>query len=95
MSDREEPEADETRRRRLRFRSHHRGTLEADLLLGTFADAHLPGFTADQLDRYEALLEANDPDIMAWVFGRQPLPPEHDNDVMRLLRDHKYPGIRE
>lgn len=94
MGENQKPEADETRRRRLRFRSHHRGTLEADLLLGSFADLHVAGFTADQLDRYEALLEANDPDIMAWFFGRQPVPPEHDNDVVRLLRQHKYPHPR-
>ncbi len=46
----------EIQRRRLRFRSWHRGTREADLMLGRFADAHLAAFTTDQLDRYAALL---------------------------------------
>ena len=40
---------------RLKFRSWHRGTREMDLLLGSFADAHLPLFAPEELDRYETL----------------------------------------
>ena len=47
----------DTRRKRLLFRSWHRGTREADLILGSFADEHLAGFDEVQLDRYEALLD--------------------------------------
>ena len=32
------------RRKRLLFRSWHRGTREADLILGSFADENLAGF---------------------------------------------------
>jgi hypothetical protein len=42
---------DNIRRRRLLFRSWHRGTQEIDLILGTFADARLTGFDRAQLDR--------------------------------------------
>src|SRR5689334_16095654 len=42
------------RRKRLLFRSWHRGTKEADLLLGSFAERHLAAFTPEQVDRYEA-----------------------------------------
>jgi len=76
-------------RRRLRFRSWHRGTREADLILGRFADAHLAQFTADQLDRYDALLENSDPDIYDWLTGRTPVPAAVDTDVFRLLNDFK------
>jgi antitoxin CptB len=75
----------EIRRKRLLFRSWHRGTRESDLILGRFADAHLAGFCEAQLDRYEALLECPDPDIFDWVSGRTAPPPKHDNDVTRLL----------
>ena len=44
----------EIRRKRLSFRSWHRGTRESDLILGRFADAHLATFDDGQLDRYEA-----------------------------------------
>ena len=75
----------EIRRKRLSFRSWHRGTRESDLILGRFADAHLAGFDEAQLDRYEALLDCADADIFDWVSGRAELPSEHDHDVTRLL----------
>src|SRR5215469_2515586 len=52
------------RRKRLLFRSWHRGTREADLLLGSFAERHLAGFTPEQVDRYEVLLGAEDADLL-------------------------------
>jgi antitoxin CptB len=75
----------EIRRKRLLFRSWHRGTRESDLILGRFADAHLAGLDEAQLDRYEALLDCADADIFDWVSGRDTPPPEHDHDVSRLL----------
>jgi antitoxin CptB len=80
----------EIRRKRLLFRAWHRGTRETDLLLGSFAEKHLGGFTAAQLDRFEALLELDDPSLFDWIAGRAAPPPEHDSDVMRLLLRFKY-----
>jgi antitoxin CptB len=73
------------RRKRLLFRSWHRGTRESDLILGRFAEAHLAGFDDGQLDRYEALLDCADADIFDWVTGRAAPQPAHDHDVTRLL----------
>ena len=73
------------RRKRLLFRSWHRGTRESDLILGRFADTHLAGFDEAQLDRYQALLDCADADIFDWVSGRATPPPEHNHDVTRLL----------
>lgn len=78
------------RRKRLLFRSWHRGTREADLILGSFADAHLATFDEVQLDRYEALLDTPDPDIFDWLTGRRAPPPEADHDVTRMLLAFKY-----
>ena len=77
-------------RRRLKFRSWHRGTREADLLLGTFADRFLDGFSDDQLARFDRLLGSSDPDLYNWMTGREPVPRDHDNDVMELLKRHKF-----
>ena len=55
------------------------------MILGRFAEAHLAGFGADQLDRYEALLECADADLWDWITGRAAPPAEHDDDVTRLL----------
>jgi len=79
------PSPSDIRRKRLLFRSWHRGTREADLILGPFAEAHLAGFDDAQLDRYEALLDCNDADLFDWVGRRLPSPAAQDNDVMRLL----------
>ena|SRR5690348_1378923 len=80
------PEHDiDVRRKRLLFRAWHRGTREADLLLGSFAESHLAGFDRAGLDAFEALLECPDADIFDWIFGRTAPPTEHSNDVTRLL----------
>ena len=78
------------RRKRLLFRSWHRGTREADLILGSFAEAHLGKFDSEQLDRYEALLEVPDADLFDWIAGRAAPPPTHDHDVTRLLLSFRY-----
>ena len=78
------------RRKRLLFRSWHRGTREADLILGSFAEANLAGFDESRLDRYEALLECPDADLFDWITGRTAPPPEHDSDVTRLLLAFRY-----
>lgn len=80
-----EDEALQRRRRRLIFRSDHRGNKENDILLGQFAQAHVMKFSSAELDRYEALLEESDNDIFDWVAGRAKVPPEKDSDVLRLL----------
>jgi antitoxin CptB len=78
------------RRKRLLFRSWHRGTKEADLLLGSFAERHLAAFTPEQVDRYEALLAADDSDLLDWISGRAAAPVERESDVLRLLLAFKY-----
>jgi antitoxin CptB len=77
--------AAELRRKRLLYRSWHRGTRESDLILGRFAAACLAGFDDAQLDRYEALLDFADADLFDWVAGRAAPPDALDHDVMRLL----------
>ncbi len=73
------------RRKKFIFRSWHRGTREIDLILGRFADAHLPDFTEEQLNQYEELLKNSDPDIYNWVTQREPVPAEHDSEVVQIL----------
>jgi antitoxin CptB len=49
----------------------------------------MDGLSAQQLDRFEALLECSDPDLMAWISGAEPVPPDCDHDVMKLLKNIK------
>jgi len=80
----------DNRRKRLLYRSWHRGTREADLLLGGFAEAHLAGFDEARLDRYEALLECPDADLFDWIAGRVAPPREYDHNVTQLLLAFRY-----
>lgn len=83
----------EKRRKRLRFRAWHRGTREMDLLVGSFADAHLDSFESQQLDLFEGLLLESDPDLYAWMIGRSDPPSNLDHDVMRLMRAFEYKPV--
>jgi len=79
-----------TRRKRLRFRSWHRGTQEADILLGNFADTHLADLSAAELDQYETLLDQQDVDIVAWIGGIRQPPTELDTPVLGRLKTLDY-----
>jgi antitoxin CptB len=78
------------RRRRLLFRSWHRGIREADLIMGRFADAHIAELTDDELDQYERLMDAQEHDVLAWVTGQGEVPADHDTPVFRRLRDFHW-----
>ncbi|WP_417513535.1 succinate dehydrogenase assembly factor 2 [Minwuia sp.] len=80
----------DVRRRKLMYRSTYTGTKETDIILSRFAERNLPTFSARQLDLYEELLAAGDPEIMAWVVRGKPVPPEFDNEVSRLLVRFNY-----
>ncbi|WP_205963387.1 succinate dehydrogenase assembly factor 2 [Roseicella aquatilis] len=71
-----ETEPLDPRRRRLLFRAHHRGTKEADLMIGRFVADNIAAFTEAELDELEAVLEHPDVDLADWLSGRRPIPPE-------------------
>jgi antitoxin CptB len=72
------------RRRKLLFRSWHRGIREMDLILGGFADAQIDSLTDAELDQYEELLEIQDADLLSWVTGEQPVPATHRALMTRI-----------
>ncbi|MCR9213555.1 MAG: succinate dehydrogenase assembly factor 2 [Proteobacteria bacterium] len=76
----------EIRRKRLIHRSRYTGMKETDLLLGGFANEYVKGFSSDELDIYESLLQAGDPNIYVWAVGREQVPEEYDTRVMDLLK---------
>ena len=73
------------KRKRLRFRSWHRGTREMDLLLGGFADAKLDEFDEPLLDAYDEFLSNSDPDIYNWLTGQEDVPEEQKGALMDTL----------
>lgn len=76
----------DARRRRILFRAWRRGLREMDLVMGQFADAHLPDMTETDLDEFERLLDAPDPAVLAWITGEEPTPAKHDTPLFARLR---------
>ncbi len=81
------------RRRKILFRAWRRGMRELDFLVGGFADAELPALPENELDDFEALLDAQDRDVLGWLTGEFDLPPEFDTPVFRKLKAfHTHAG---
>ncbi|MBN2629667.1 MAG: succinate dehydrogenase assembly factor 2 [Rhodobacteraceae bacterium] len=87
-------ETPEARLKRLSMRSWRRGTKEMDLVLGPWADAHLAGLSAEQLEMFEALLAENDQDLMAWSFG-QAAAPEAITPLLHQITDFARERLRK
>jgi antitoxin CptB len=79
------------RRKKLQFRSWHRGTRELDLILGPFADAMLETLDAAELEDYERLLNLQDSDLMDWVLGARPVPAEVDSPLLQRIVAFRQP----
>lgn len=79
-----------TRLKRLSYRAWHRGTKEADLLIGGFCDRHGAAMSPAEMDWFEALLEEQDVDIMAWAIGTAPPPARWCGSMMRRLQMLDY-----
>ncbi len=78
------------RLKRLRFRAWHRGTKEADLLIGGFFDRYSGEWGEAEMEWYERLLEEQDVDIMAWAIGVEPAPERFQGEMMRKLKQVDY-----
>ena len=72
--------------KRLHWRAHHRGTKEADLLIGGFFDAHHSSWGADERALFEAMLEEQDVDIMAWAHGTAEVPRRYRGPMVEALK---------
>lgn len=66
----------ENKRKRLIFRSGHRGTKEMDLFMERFAKHHVPEFSEEELSQYDELLCNNDPDLYNWITKKESAPEE-------------------
>jgi antitoxin CptB len=76
----------DARRRRILFRAWRRGMREMDLVMGHFADLEIAAMSETDLDEFEKLLEAPDPEALAWITGEAPTPPERDTPLFARLR---------
>jgi antitoxin CptB len=81
---------DDPELKRLHWRAHHRGTREADMMIGGFFDAHSSGWTADERALFGELLNEQDVDIMAWALGKGEPPSRFHGSILTALRRLDY-----
>lgn len=74
------------RKKRLLYRATHRGTREADRLVGGYVEAHLSVLDSEAVGALELLMDESDVDLVNWIMGRaQPLPDRHRNLLDRMI----------
>jgi antitoxin CptB len=76
--------------KRLHWRAHHRGTKEADLMIGGFFDAHHESWDAGDCALFAAMLDEQDVDIMAWALGTAAAPKHFEGPIIEALRKLDY-----
>jgi antitoxin CptB len=76
--------------KRLHWRAHHRGTREADMLIGGFFDAHHASWTPEERGLFSTMLEEQDVDIMAWAVGTAQPPERFAGRMLDALRRLDY-----
>lgn len=72
--------------RALKYRAWHRGTREADMMIGGFFDAYHQGWGPHERALFAALLAEQDVDIMAWAIGTQPIPERYRGPMMEAFQ---------
>ena len=76
--------------RRLHWQAHHRGTREADMMIGGFFDAHHASWNADDRALFASMLEEQDVDIMAWAIGTAEPPERFAGPMIDSLKRLDY-----
>ena len=80
----------DARLKRLKFRSEHRGVREADMMIGGFFARHHESWSDAEMAWFEALLEEQDVDIMAWAMGTAAVPERWQGEMMNRLQVLDY-----
>ena len=76
--------------KRLHWRAHHRGTKEADMLIGGFFDAHHQQWGSQERALFETMLDEQVVDIMAWAHGTAEPPERFAGPMTEALRKLDY-----
>ena len=75
-------------RKKLLFRAWHRGIREMDLILGRFADAHIGGMAAKEIEEFAFLLEVFDRDLIQWFTDEVETPSEWHTALFRKIKQY-------
>jgi antitoxin CptB len=84
---------DTHRLKRLHFRAWHRGTREADYMIGGFFDRFHAEWDEVELAWFERLIEEEDVDILGWALGTLSVPSEYAGALMTRMQQLDYVEI--
>jgi antitoxin CptB len=87
MSDRD------ARIKRLHYRAWHRGTREADYVVGGFFDRYHADWNDADLSWFEALIDEQDVDILAWALKTGAVPERWQGPMMIAMQRLDYVEI--
>ncbi len=82
-------------RRKLHYRAHHRGTREADAMVGGFFDQCSAAWGEVEYEWFERLIDEEDVDIMAWALGTAPPDPAFAGPLMDQLMQLNFITLPE
>ena len=72
--------------RALKYRAWHRGTREADMMIGGFFDAHWETWDGNARAWFSDLLNEQDVDVMAWAIGTAEAPERFQGPMLDALK---------
>ncbi|MGL9732176.1 MAG: succinate dehydrogenase assembly factor 2 [Wolbachia sp.] len=72
-------------RKKLMYRSWHRGCKETDMLLGYFALKYLNKFSLNELIEYEKIVDLDDYELYCYITRKANLPSNLDIKIMDLI----------
>lgn len=75
---------------RARFRAWHRGTREADYMIGGYFDRYHAQWDDAGLAWFEKLLEEDDVDVMAWALGTAAVPERFAGEQIAAMQKLDY-----
>lgn len=70
----------------LKFRAWHRGTREADMMIGGYFDRYHAEWSLQDRLWFNALLMEQDVDIMAWAIGSAEAPAPYQGPMLEKLQ---------
>lgn len=75
-------------KRRLFYRSAHRGCKEMDILLGDFASNNLHLLSEEKLANYEVIVNLDDELLYSYIVGRSDVPSDIDGELIELIASY-------
>ncbi len=77
-------------KKKILFRSEHRGMKEMDLILSKFVKKYLNNFNINELKYLEKLLNIDDDSLLKWYLNKDLKKKIPINNVSNLLKNFKF-----